>query len=196
MRALSAPAALALATVRLGEQKRRLEYALATDPLTGLFNRRYLDARLDEEIGRAARSATSLALLALDVDRFKSLNDTGGTPWEMPCCEAWRTCCAAPPVSSIFCARVGGDKFAVLLPGTDGVSGVHTAERIRTRVETSPAEADFHGPRDDQHRPCGDGGRRDGRGVGRSRAGGPGGPRSVPGEGRWKELPPVGRVIR
>lgn len=55
-----------------------LERDAATDPLTGTFNRRYLDRRLNEEIVRAQRYGTSLAVLMLDIDHFKQINDRYG----------------------------------------------------------------------------------------------------------------------
>ena len=69
---LVAPAALALSRARLADAKSQLEHAAGVDPLTGLFNRRYFNTRLQEEIGRARRHQDQVALLAIDVDRAHS----------------------------------------------------------------------------------------------------------------------------
>ena len=75
VRILCNQAAIALENARVYG---RVEQMAATDALTGLFNRRYFQQALDREMSRADRSASSIALLLLDIDHFKDLNDTYG----------------------------------------------------------------------------------------------------------------------
>lgn len=109
-----------------------------TDSLTLLHNRRFLQQRLDEEFIRARRQETPLTLLMMDVDRFKSLNDSYGH------LEGDRVLCRVAEILKMcsrpndIVARYGGEEFAVLLPNTDLVTGMVLAEAIRKSVEESP----------------------------------------------------------
>ncbi len=141
VQALAAPAALALACVRLIKQKLRLEHALARDPLTGLFNRRYFDARVEEEIGRARRQSTDVALLVVDIDEFKSLNDALGHPAGDVVLQGIAATLRRSVRVFDVCARLGGDEFSVLLPGSDASSALQSAGRIRRRVESYRPES-------------------------------------------------------
>src|SRR5205814_8774646 len=78
LRALAAPAALALARERALGQAESFAHAAAIDPLTGAFNRRYFQTRLEEELERSRRHTLSLTLLLVDIDNFKTINDTFG----------------------------------------------------------------------------------------------------------------------
>jgi diguanylate cyclase (GGDEF)-like protein len=96
----------------------------ATDLLTGLPNRRQLEARLEQEAARSCRRDASFAVLMLDVDHFKRLNDTHGHQGGD---EALR--------AGDFAARYGGEEFAAVLPDTDAAGAAAVAERVRERVE-------------------------------------------------------------
>lgn len=106
-----------------------------TDELTGVYNRRYFDRRLAEELKRARRLGERMGLILLDLDLFKSINDRFGHP------EGDRTLRAAAHsiVASVrdidAVTRWGGEEFAVILPGADGRHAVEVAERIRAAVE-------------------------------------------------------------
>jgi len=109
-----------------------------TDELTGVYNRRYFDRRLAEELKRARRLGERMALILLDLDLFKSVNDRYGHP------EGDRTLRAA--AHSILTSvrdidavtRWGGEEFAIIVPGADGVQAVVVAERIRQAIEAMP----------------------------------------------------------
>jgi GAF domain-containing protein len=78
LRTLTAPAALALAREGARRSAQDLARAAVTDPLSGLFNRRYFHERLEEELDRARRHNTTVALLMIDIDNFKGINDRFG----------------------------------------------------------------------------------------------------------------------
>ena len=135
VRALAAPAALALACERLSKQKRELEYTVGVDPLTGLFNRRYFDARLREEIGRARRYSLDLSLLTIDVDNFKTLNDSHGHLAGDAVLRGIAKVLRRSVRVFDVCIRCGGDEFAILAPGSGAGNAAQSAERIRQQVE-------------------------------------------------------------
>jgi two-component system, cell cycle response regulator len=105
-----------------------------SDYLTGWHNRRYLTARLREELARAQRSGASVACLMIDVDHFKELNDTYG---HVGGDEALREISAridGQIRASDTAARFGGDEFTLLLPDTSLADAARLAERIRTAM--------------------------------------------------------------
>lgn len=113
----------------------RLEELATTDPLTGLKNRRKFDAVLDEEWRRAWRSNEPLALLMIDADHFKSLNDMlghqAGDQVLIVIADAIR---ASARRAGDCTARFGGEEFAVLLPGLAADRALPIAETIRSAV--------------------------------------------------------------
>jgi len=122
----------------LGAREDKLAATSMKDPLTGLSNRRHLDLRLTEEIARLARHEGSVAILLLDVDHLKEINDHGGHEAGdaalSAVAEALRHTCRAMDVAS----RYGGDEFLVLLPETTARQGLELAERIRVALRDRP----------------------------------------------------------
>ncbi|MGJ5179830.1 diguanylate cyclase [Bradyrhizobium oligotrophicum] len=109
----------------------RLETLAIEDGLTGLANRRRFDERLLEEWGRAYRERTSLALLMIDIDHFKSFNDSYGHPAGDECLHTVAGILADEAQrSSDLAARYGGEEFAILLPNTDSAGCTRLGERI------------------------------------------------------------------
>ncbi len=107
-----------------------------SDYLTGWHNRRYLTARLREELARAQRSGASVACLMIDVDHFKTINDTYG---HVGGDEALREISAridSQIRASDTAARFGGDEFTLLLPDTSLADAARLAERIRVAMAT------------------------------------------------------------
>ena len=141
VRGLAATAALALAYERVVQAKHRLEQAVAVDPLTGLFNRRCIDARLREELERARRHRGPVALIAIDVDRFKSLNDALGHPAGDAVLRGLAAIFRRSVRAFDICARFGGDEFAIVMPRGDDDAAARSAERIRRRVQDYWPEA-------------------------------------------------------
>ncbi len=127
---------------QLEEYQRRLENHLTmiseqnvTDPLTGLRNRRAFLDRLDEESDRAARYGTPLSLVMIDVDHFKTLNDTRGHVEGDGALREIGETISAHSRSTDLVARYGGEEFVVILPGEDIDGAAVLAERFRRSVE-------------------------------------------------------------
>lgn len=122
---------LSLVTLRM---TRRLEYASHHDALTGLMNRRRINQRLSEEFVRAARYPQTPGLLAIDLDRFKDVNDRYGHPGGDAVLVAVADVLRAAGRESDATARVGGEEFWVLLPDTTPAGAEQAAERILEAV--------------------------------------------------------------
>ncbi len=108
----------------------------ATDSLTGLSNRRVLDARLDEEWRRARRNGSPMSVLFVDVDHFKRFNDTYGHAAGDEVLAAVSECIDSAVRRSVdLVARYGGEEFAVVLPDTSEAGAALVAEKIRRKVQ-------------------------------------------------------------
>ena len=121
---------------RLGEQ-------IGTDPLTGCLNRRALETRLRTELRQAKRRANTLAVLAIDLDHFKTINDTHGHPFGDLVLSGLANIMKETARDTDAVARLGGDEFFVVLPDTGWEGALIFAERIRRRVD----ETTFTSPR-------------------------------------------------
>lgn len=104
------------------------------DALTGLANRRSFEMTLEREIDRVARSGEAALLLTLDIDRFKSINDTHGhNAGDLVIQTVARAVArVVRPMDTV--ARVGGEEFAVILPNCGSAYGLTVAERVREHV--------------------------------------------------------------
>jgi len=106
------------------------------DPLTGVFNRGYLDECLDTEVDRCLDRRLELSLLMLDLDLFKSYNDLYGHLQGDRMLARFGRLLRATIRDTDQAYRYGGEEFVVLLPGTCSEDAVKVAERIRERFET------------------------------------------------------------
>jgi diguanylate cyclase len=105
------------------------------DPLTGLYNRRYLDETMGRELPRARRLGQSVGVIALDIDHFKQLNDTyGHDAGDLVLARIGDILRGASRKGDIPC-RFGGEEFAVVLPGASLLVARNRAEAIRTSME-------------------------------------------------------------
>jgi diguanylate cyclase (GGDEF)-like protein len=124
----------------------RLEHLAATDPLTGVGNRRQFIARTNAEIERAKRGRTPLSLLSLDLDHFKTINDKYGHPsGDNVLCGFVQKCVEAVRPYDVV-ARVGGEEFMVLLPGATLEAACAVGERLRSAIADNKFEVGIAPP--------------------------------------------------
>ena len=115
--------------VKMLEQKAQL------DGLTGLWNRRYFDQRMIQEISEAKRYSRPLSLVLCDIDRFKRLNDQFGHPFGDFVLERVAQILSGGRTSDIAC-RYGGEEFGLILSSTNIEQGHEVAERLRMAIES------------------------------------------------------------
>jgi two-component system cell cycle response regulator len=130
---------------RVDRLRRQLSDGLqmaVTDPLTGLYNRRYALHHLDRIVTNARGSGNSYAVMVLDIDRFKSVNDTYGHAAGDAVITAVATRLRESLRPSDLIARIGGEEFLVVLPDVDELHARRTAERLRRSVEATEVEID------------------------------------------------------
>ncbi|MFN7967163.1 MAG: GGDEF domain-containing protein [Acidobacteriota bacterium] len=108
------------------------------DPLTGLYNRRAYEAFLEREEQRARRGGQPLSLILIDLDYFKSLNDTYGHPLGDRALLLLSQVLVDTVRRSDIVARPGGDEFAVVLPEIGAAGAARIASRIRRRLVETP----------------------------------------------------------
>jgi diguanylate cyclase (GGDEF)-like protein len=126
--AVAEQVALALANLRLRETLRQQSIR---DPLTGLFNRRYLEETLEREIRRASRASRPLALFMIDLDHFKRYNDTFGHEAGDTMLREVGTFLRSMIRADDVACRYGGEEFALVLPDTTRETALTRAEKIR-----------------------------------------------------------------
>jgi two-component system, cell cycle response regulator len=133
--AFATQASVAIDNVLLHQEAQRLSL---TDPLTGLWNYRYLTLGLGHEIERATRFGRPLAVLMLDLDRFKSINDQHGHQvGDAVLIElAGRMRAEVREVDTV--ARYGGEEFVIVLPETDAGGAARLADRLGTAIRSAP----------------------------------------------------------
>ncbi|HEX2027074.1 MAG TPA: sensor domain-containing diguanylate cyclase, partial [Nitriliruptorales bacterium] len=131
LRSFAVQASVAIDNVRLHEATQQ---ASITDGLTGLWNLRYFQQRADEEVERASRFGHDLAMVVLDIDHFKAVNDRyGHRIGDQVLIEVSRR--VADEVREVdTLARYGGEELILVLPETDAAGARRTAERIRQAV--------------------------------------------------------------
>ncbi len=120
------------------EQGEALQRLAETDPLTWLFNRRHFDKRLEAETNRALRSEHLLALLMLDVDKFKLINDRFGHRVGDQVLKAVASAVKQAVRLYDVPTRYGGDEFAIILPEADTEVAARVARRVLEKAETVP----------------------------------------------------------
>jgi two-component system cell cycle response regulator len=145
-----APEELALRAARLVKRKRQTAalratvqhglHAALTDPLTGLYNRRYLDPHLENMSQQAAKSGRAFAIMMLDIDLFKAVNDTfGHAAGDMVLVQLADRLRENMRAIDLV-ARVGGEEFLIAMPRTSVRQARLAADRLRRMVNNSPFE--------------------------------------------------------
>jgi diguanylate cyclase (GGDEF)-like protein len=136
LRSLALALTSALVHAELVQQLERLSLS---DPLTGVGNRRQFDEAVAEELARARRTGAPLGLVVLDVDHFKRFNDRHGHQAGDDVLVAVAGVLGTVARAEDRACRVGGEEFAVLLPGADEAAALAVAERIRAGVGAAQA---------------------------------------------------------
>lgn len=142
-------------TVRLQTQIRRKKYQDAlksqyqqsmsmavTDGLTGLYNRHYLNIHLENMVQQSLQHKKNLALMMMDMDHFKTVNDTHGHDAGDLVLKQLAEMIVAAARSTDLIARFGGEEFVVLMPETDPQAALNAASRLRELVERTPFKLD------------------------------------------------------
>ena len=131
---------LARENLELAVKNSMLSEISARDPLTGLYNRWFVMEKIESEINRSLRHGSPMALLMLDIDHFKIVNDTYGHPAGdhvlQTVARLLKESCRVYDVPG----RYGGEEFCLVLPDTALTSTPKVAERIRHRLETTETE--------------------------------------------------------
>jgi diguanylate cyclase (GGDEF)-like protein len=123
------------------QTRTRLEHLAHTDSLTGLYNHRYFHERLRSELNRAGRAHDTLALIMLDIDDFKRINDVCGHGEGDEVLRAMAEILRGTVRSSDVVCRVGGEEFAVILPSCGAEDALGLAARLRASLADVPTDA-------------------------------------------------------
>ncbi|HEX3371626.1 MAG TPA: GGDEF domain-containing protein [Candidatus Acidoferrales bacterium] len=119
------------------EELRKLQINAATDPLTGLYNRRFFDDYFEKELNRSSRYNHKLALVMLDLHRFKEVNDRFGHQQGDTLLQMAAATFRKSLRTSDYAFRIGGDEFALLLPQSDTEQAATLSRRLRATYASS-----------------------------------------------------------
>jgi len=125
--------ALGLVNLRLRE---KLRSQSVRDPLTGLFNRRYLDESLEVEFARSMRSEVPIAVIMMDIDHFKVFNDTFGHDAGDLVLKEVAAVLSRSTRKGDIAGRFGGEEFLLIMPGADAKRAVARAETMRRAISS------------------------------------------------------------
>jgi diguanylate cyclase (GGDEF)-like protein len=135
--AIAGQAAAIIENARLHEQVQQQAIA---DPLTGLYNHRHLYERLEQEMARAKRSRRPVAVLMLDIDNLKLINDTNGHQVGDEALKLLASVLQSSCRTEDIVGRYGGDEFMVILPGADTAEAERVGERIQASLSARSLE--------------------------------------------------------
>lgn len=125
---------LSVKTARDIRQIYTLQQENITDPLMGIFNRRYLDKRISDEVWRSKKYRQPLSIFIVDIDHFKQVNDTYGHPIGDEVLKRFAQLVKNSLRESDIVARYGGEELIVILPRTKSERGAQLAERLRLSI--------------------------------------------------------------
>jgi diguanylate cyclase (GGDEF)-like protein len=133
----------ALMIRRVETERAVIQQQAETDKLTGIYNRRHFETSLEQEIERARRYGAPLALLMIDVDNFKHLNDSHGhLVGDRMLCRLARECESCLRTPDVFC-RYGGDEFVIIAPETSDLAAITMARRMRQNIDALGTDKSF-----------------------------------------------------
>ncbi len=122
----------------LKSQYQRSVSMAVTDGLTGLYNRHFLNNHLENMVSQSVKNGKKLALMLMDMDHFKEVNDTYGHDAGDRVLKQLSELILSVSRSTDLSARFGGEEFVMLMPETDEQSALGAAERMRAIVESTP----------------------------------------------------------
>ena len=117
------------------DTREKIEMMTFVDELTGVYNYRYLEQRLTEELQRAKRHSSPLSVIYIDFDSFKLVNDTFGHETGNTVLQRVAQSARTSARGEDFVGRLGGDEFLIVLPQTDGAGALIAAERIKKKLD-------------------------------------------------------------
>ena len=129
------------------EKAGKFEQLAITDPLTGLYNRRFLENRLQEELSRSERQKQSFCVILADLDSFKIYNDICGHLAGDNALRKTAQIMQKTAREMDIVTRYGGEEFCLILPGTSKKESVFVGERIRRAIETDSFPGENHLPK-------------------------------------------------
>jgi diguanylate cyclase (GGDEF)-like protein len=121
----------------LEKQSQELFEMATTDALTGLLNRRELNNRASRILSQAQRNQSSVALMVIDIDYFKKINDTHGHAFGDVVLQGFSKMLLERHREHDVVARFGGEEFVLILPDVDGTTALRVAEKIRNDIEAT-----------------------------------------------------------
>ncbi|PAJ74953.1 hypothetical protein CJF42_07705 [Pseudoalteromonas sp. NBT06-2] len=127
---------------QLEKQKHELFALSQTDDLSNLFNRRVLSRELSKELKRSVRYGGNFALMMLDLDYFKILNDKYGHAYGDKAIQKIGKLLKEKSRDTDCCIRYGGDEFIILMPNTNAEQAIYVSERIRQSIDKSGGALD------------------------------------------------------
>jgi diguanylate cyclase (GGDEF)-like protein/PAS domain S-box-containing protein len=122
--------------IEIGLLQSKLREQAIRDPLTNLFNRRYLEETLDHEIARASREGYSICIMMIDLDHFKKVNDTYGHEAGDEVLRAIAATLAVETRRGDFACRYGGEEFVIVMPNMDSRVAYDRAENLRNTLNS------------------------------------------------------------
>lgn len=131
---------IALAHEKLSEKTRELEHISITDSLTGIFNRRHIEAAFDLEMKRTLRHHRDLSIILVDIDFFKAVNDTFGHPAGDAVLARFTGLIKENIRATDILGRWGGEEFLIVCPETHLTHAAHLAQTLCQRIETTQFE--------------------------------------------------------
>ncbi|MCB0349166.1 MAG: GGDEF domain-containing protein, partial [Bdellovibrionales bacterium] len=117
--------------------RKRMHEMAIKDPLTGLYNRRYYNQKLEEEISRSRRTRYPVSLIYLDIDHFKKYNDNNGHQNGDLLLKSISKLMQKTSRTNDIVARLGGEEFSIILPHTDLMGAAVKAEKLRKIIEST-----------------------------------------------------------
>ena len=122
----------------------RIKEQSIRDPLTGLYNRRYLDETLPRELSRAQRELTPLSIVMIDLDHFKIINDTYGHAAGDTVLKKTASCLLESIRQNDFICRYGGEEFIVVMPGMPIEQALERMEAFRKKIQNTTITYNTH----------------------------------------------------